>query len=253
MFDIPSETVEVAVFFLVKRQLQGRPTTLRLLSKRIGLAASRLLDAVEVYGIRYVLVSHEELRGRVARGQNNTEVLLSYMPKDYALRLNIEAERVEESFRSVMGEDPEPVDEFVEAQEKGIEVAEKLDPFSGYRITKDKYEVLKNNLITFEELVQIGREQGYSVAAIRRATGGDRMRYQLPSFFWRPYVLGKKRYYLKDVIDHLPESDRTYKSRGKLDKVRRERIGDPDTNKFIEFSRRKPKSKRDAPRKRKAE
>jgi hypothetical protein len=216
----------------------------------MGISASQILDAAETYSIRYALIPHEDLQGRIAWGQGNTEVLLSYMPDEYALRLGIKACEVEKSFRSILGEDPKPVDEFLEAQEMGALIGDTLDPYAPYRITRDKYEVLKEHLVTYEELVQVAREHGYSVAAIRRATGGDRMRYPLPSFFWRPYVLGKKRYYLKDVIDHLPESDLTYKSRGKLDKVRRERVGDPETNKFIEFSRRKPKSKRDAPRKR---
>lgn len=229
--------LELATIYLTKRQLQGRPTTLRRLGKRMGISASQVLDGLESKGLRYVLLAHEELGGRKKRGTTNTEVLLSHVPEAYAKSISLDAQAVEESFREVFRSDPEPVDDYVEAQEAGQVIADTLDPFAPYRITPDKYEVLKEFLITFEELVQVAREQGYAVSAIRRACGGDRMREPLPSFFWRPYVLGKKRFYLKDVVDHLVESDKTYASRGKLNRVRMQRYGDPEVNKFIQFSR----------------
>lgn len=69
------------------------------------------------------------------------------------------------------------------------------------------------------------------------------MSLPLPSFFWRPYVLGKKRFYLKDVLQHLAESDKTYSSRAKLDRKRKGRFGTPDGQKFIQFSESKPQKR----------
>jgi hypothetical protein len=247
MAQVSREEIEIAVTYLVKRQLQGRPTTMRQLGKRMGIMSGRVLDAIEAQGVLYVLVTHEELAGRVTWGHSNTEVMLQHVPEYYAKIIGVSVDEIEKSFTDIYGEQPKPHPRYKQALANGEPIAESLDPFAGYRIDRDKYEALKVHLITFDELVQVAREKGFSVAAIRRATGGDRMRLPLPSFFWRPYVYGKKRFYLKDVLYHLGESDLTYRSRGKLDGRRKVRFGEPTKKKFIEFG--ELKVAKSAPRK----
>lgn len=249
---ISLEQVEIAVTYLAKRQLQGRPTTLRQLGKRMNFVSGAVLDAMEERGVRYALIPHDEIGSRVRWGQSKTEVMLRYVPENYAKILGVSVGEVEKSFTRIFGENPKPVAEYVEAQEYEAYVAEKVDPFSDYRISRDKYEAIKKDLITFEELMQVAREKGFSVSAIRRATGGDRMSLPLPSFFWRPFVLGKKRFYLKDLLYHLDESDKTYTDRTKRDQKRMGRYGTPDGKKFIRFSEPQPQ-KRAKKRKKKDE
>lgn len=205
-----SDVIDIAVSYVAKRQLQGRPTTMRQLAKRIGLGSSTIKGVLEQHGVQYVLIPYDDKHW----SQSNIEIVLSTLPENIAVRNGFSVEEIEKSFERLFEEEPEPVEQEEDGIEADIETDPvlNLDPYAPYRITSAQYQALRNELIDFPTLVEEGKKRGYPYRAIFRAVGGDRMRYKLPSAVWRPYFYKKKRYYLKEVLNHLNEVYLTYKN-----------------------------------------
>jgi hypothetical protein len=205
--------VPTAVGYLARRQIARRPTTLRQLSKRMGLGSTTITGMFETHGgIVYHLVRH----GNRTR-QGNIEIFLEKVPVELAESANISLEELESSFREHFRNGsprPLPAAERINSGipgEPNRPLVDDIDPYHAYRIREDEFEVLRPELITMRELMAHARAQGYSYSAIVRAVGGDKMRFQLAGPTWRPYIFRNKRYYLRAVLANLAESDATYK------------------------------------------
>lgn len=209
-----NEIVNVVLVYVVKRQRQGRPTTLRQVSKRVGVGAptiQSLLDEAKV--LYYVIAYGEDYR------KHKVEVAIRTLPEKVAIRAGLTVEMVEKSYRDVFGEgEPQIIQEIEPSENRGEETpalglkGEVIgDPYAPYRIGSDEYRKLEKRLITYEDLIRQGRERGAAGSAVMRAVGGDRMKYPLVSSLWRPYVYRNHRYYLKEVLKNLDEVYTTYK------------------------------------------
>lgn len=212
---IPETQILVdAVRYLCARQLADRPTTLRQLSQRMGLGAPTLLGRFEKAYVHYVLIPYGK-----GWGNGNIEILLQEIPDKLAEETGIENQELLSTYEKILKTREA---EFLEKQERitvpedspgeELEPYEEMDPYAPYRIGLQEFRMLEHQLISYAELREIARERGYKSTAIMRATGGDRMRYKLPSMHWRPYVFRNKKYYLKEILRHLSESDRMYKN-----------------------------------------
>lgn len=203
-----SDVIDTAVSFVARRQIQGRPTTMRQLAKRVGLGASVIKSVFEEHGIQYVLIPYGE--GKWA--QSSIEIALMTLPEKVALRNGYTVKDVEDSYEKIFNSvQPEPLEPDEEGVFATIDPVLNMDPYGPYRIGTKEYQTLKHELIDFRTLVEEGKKKGYPYRAIQRATGGDRMRYKLPSPIWRPYVYKKKRFYLREVLNHLNQVYKTYK------------------------------------------
>lgn len=213
---IPMEQViDVVVSYVVKRQVQGRPTTLRQLSKRVGLGAPTIKGILEKHLVQYVLIPY----GKKDWVTSGIEIAITAMPDMLAERNHFTVQQVEESYQRFLGDMKlEPVEEEEYEDEEGeIDPVTNMDPYAPYRINTEQYQTLKHELIPYLELIREARKRGFSGSAVMRATGGDRMRYELPGPLWRPYVYRNKRFYLREVLNHLNQSYKTYKLSGTAD------------------------------------
>lgn len=208
---VPMEQViDVVVLYIVKRQLQGRPTTLRQVSKRVGLGAPTIKAQLEKYSVKYVLIPYGEKEWVTS----STEIAIQSMPSRLAERNGLTIEQVEQSYVDILDSvELEPLESEVEEEEdvEELDPVTNMDPYYPYRIDTNQYQALKHELIDYRGLIREARKRGYSGSAIMRAVGGDRMRYALPGPLWRPYVYRNKRYYLREVLNHLNQCYRTYK------------------------------------------
>src|SRR5690606_17032795 len=193
--------------------------------KRMGLGGERLTGIFERERVQYVLIPYA---GK--RLQGNIEILLSQLPEQLAIELGIDNVELQESFQKMFAKSQikalEPHEALpVPENSPGDELSpeETMDPYAFYRINDRQFVSLQDQLITFDELVRVAKKKGYTYRAIYRATGGPKMRYILPSQLWRPYVYRKKRYFLKEVLHYLHESDKTYQNPGVVQRNRRER------------------------------
>lgn len=210
------EVLDVALTYILRRQFQGRPTTVRQVSKRIGLGISTVKTLFEQYNVVYVLFSQDEEWSSTA-----VEIAIRSMPEYLAERNGFTLSDIETSFNRLFGEGgAEKLEEDsllfqVEPlrTEEALVLSEihEMDPYHAYRIDTNQFKVMKPHLISLEDLKAEAKRKGYPTSAIMRAVGGDRMRYGLVSPVWRPYVYRNIRYYLKDVLNHLPEVFQTYK------------------------------------------
>jgi hypothetical protein len=210
---IPMEQViDVVVFYLAKRQIQGRPTTLRQLSKRVGLGAPTVKAELEKHMVQYILIPY----GDRIWVTSSIEIVLVTMPEKLAARNGFKLEDIEASYNRYFGEEElEPLDD--EGEVEDIDPVTNMDPYAPYRITTRQYQALKHELISFPELIREGQKRGYAGRAIERATGGNRMRYALPGPLWRPYVYRNHRYYMREVLNYLHQAFATYKLPGTAD------------------------------------
>lgn len=205
------EVLDVTVAYLIRRQLQGRPTTLRQLSKRIGLGVPTIRGLLEKSQVEYILISHNETKWSASA----TEIAIKSMPENIARRSHLTKSQVEESYEKIFGEEElTPVVKEVKLPKKEdpvLAAVVNVDPYYEYRITADEYRRLKDDLFDYKTLIKEVRKRGYPGAAVLRAVGGDRMRYELVTPVWRPYVYRNRRYYHKEVLKHLNDLYRTYK------------------------------------------
>jgi hypothetical protein len=203
-------------------------------SKRIGSSIEVALSLLDYNQVKYML-------SPLGKGDRltTTEILIEDMPDDLLGIVGLSREVITSSFEKIVG-DSHKLSELKNStvSEQNVRVLEGLDPYARYRITHDQFKTLEDQLISYEELEQVAREKGFKVSAIRRAVGGDRMRLTPISPLWRPFVLGKKRYYMRDVLRKLDESDLTYKDESVRLRVRDRRRKNMDTGKRISFSRR---------------
>lgn len=218
---IPMEDViDVLIIYLAKRQMQGRPTTLRQMSKRIGLGAPVLKAELEKNAVQYILIPHGE-RDWVT---SSTEIAIVSLPEKLASRNGLSLEKIEESFQKYFGKhglEPIDLDDQLTVGDRVLD----MDPYAPYRITTDQYRALKSQLISYPQLIQEARERGYSGRAVERAVGGNRLRYGLASELWRPYVFRNHRYYLREVLNYLAESYTTYLMDSTAEKKKNQREG----------------------------
>lgn len=218
---IPEERVlERALKFISKRQLKKRPTTLRELGNTIGIGTARLRVLFEKEHIEYVLVPHTNnlYNGFI-------EILLISIPERIAEDYRLDNEALYKAYQEMIG-DTKPKEPVYPYPDGDVEMSleEAIDPYAPYRISKEYFETIKENLITFDELVARAKKKGYSRLAIRRATGGWNMRYILPSDYWRPYIVSpaNTRYYDKRVLRHLSEVFKLFESEESGEKARRQ-------------------------------
>lgn len=206
---IPLEqVVDVVVSYVVRRQIQRRPTTLRQVSKRVGLGVPTVKAQLEKAGVQYVLIPYGE-KEWVTSG---IEILITSMSERLAERNFFTVQQVEQSYRDFIGDvELLPLEEEEEGDDEDFDPVENMDPYYPYRIDTKQYQALKHELIDYQTLIREARERGYSGSAIMRSVGGDRMRYALPGPLWRPYVYRNKRYYLREVLNHLNQSYKNYK------------------------------------------
>lgn len=234
------ELVYTAVMYLGKRQLQKRPTTLRQLSKRMGIGGPRILGIFEQHHVIYTLIPYAE-KAFISQ----LEVLLKEIPEEIASRAGIPKEEVEASYSDLLAEAEVAEEEFLTVtphtlvNEDVLEPVEAIDPLVYYRIDEEQLNALMPELITYKELVAAAKKKGYRPSAIWRATGGDRMEFKLPGPLWRPYIFRKKRYYLKEVLNYLDQSDLTYKKRSTAELRRQERNGSRKNEPYIDFDPKK--------------
>lgn len=209
---LPSYRVlEIAIKYISHRQIQGRVTTLRQFATRCGLGVSRLKGMFEKNKVEYVLLPHQSWRS------HSIEILIKDVPQELADLYKIDRKLVQRSYGKLLKEAKEmdKVEKIAATEDSpGFEMTpeEEVDPYLPYRINDQQFAALIDDLIEWSELLRIALDRGYSKWAIYRATGGPMMRYVFPSEVWRPYIVGKKRYFLREVLKHLPESDKTYKS-----------------------------------------
>lgn len=209
------EVLDVTVSYLIRRQLQGRPTTLRQMSKRIGLGVPTIRGILEKNQVVYYLISHSE----DSWSASSTEIAIRTMPEELARRNNLTQHQIEESYRKIFGdEEPQPIkrnrrgDNLRKPPEDPImEAVNNADPYYQYRIDGEEFKRLKDKLLDYHTLIKEVRKRGYPGSAALRAVGGDRMKYELASPVWRPYVYRNRRFYHKDVLNHLNDLYKTYK------------------------------------------
>jgi len=229
-----STLLDSVLTYLIRRQMQGRPTTVRQVAKRVGLGHQIIKALMEKNKVDFVLIPIDS--SRKSWTQNTIEVAIRDLPDLIAERNNFKAEEVRQSYIDIFGE-PEPLPTVTKVGKKKAPLAkarpdevnpQTYDPYYLYRITTEEYQTLKNDLITLDELLAEARRKKYPLRAVRRATGGDRMKYRLASPVWRPYVYRNKRFYLRDVLQKLHECYRTYQHAETAEKKwrqRREQIG----------------------------
>lgn len=217
-----AKVLETALSYLVRRQLQGRPTSVRNLSKRMGLGGSTLLAKMrQEEGLEFMLVQHSEefIQGKV-------EILIRDLPPFWYGFLGVDAETLKESFDALLPEGAAPLEDdptILAPEEVRISDAETLDPYHPYRITEEQFYTLRPHLITSRELFNEATKRGYSSSAISRATGGDRMRFKIVGPLWRPYIYQGKRYFLREVLSVLEQSYKSYKFRSTATRKRLKR------------------------------
>ena len=205
-----SDVLDVTVAYVIRRQLQGRPTTLRQLSKRIGLGVPTIRGIMEKHQVDYVLIPHND-----SWAASSTEIAIRTMPEAIAARSNLTQIQVEVSYRKIFGdEEPEPLEEeevTVSEEDPIMAAVSNVDPYYAYRIDINQYNRMRGELFDYGTLIKEVKKRGYSGAAVLRAVGGDRMKYELVSPVWRPYVYRNRRFYHKDVLQHLNDLFKTYK------------------------------------------
>lgn len=218
---IPMERIiDVVVAYIVKRQMQGRPTTLRQMSRRVGIGVSAIKGLLEKNLVQYILIPYGEKEWVTS----SIEIVIQSVPPMLALRNHFTTEEVEESYQRFMGDmeiellDPEPM----EADER-INPVDNMDPYASYRIDTRQYQAIKHELISHKKLIREGIKRGFPGRAIDRATGGNRMRYIPAGALWRPYMYRNNRYYLREVLNHLYQVFNMYKrqSTAELKKYRK--------------------------------
>jgi hypothetical protein len=234
------ELIYTAVRYLGRRQLQGRPTTLRQLSKRMGIGGSRILGIFEQFYVIYTLIPYAE-RSFISQ----IEVLLKEVPELIAERSGVPKENLEQAYVRLLEEVEVEKEDLLTvyphtlADEDMLNPVETVDALVYYRITEDQFQTMLPELISYEQLMKAAKKRGYRGSAIWRATGGDRMEYKLPGPLWRPYIFRKKRYYLKEVLNYLDQSDLTYKKPSTARLRREKRTGIIESTPHIDFSPKK--------------
>lgn len=216
---IPLEfVIDVEVFYIVKRQLQGRPTTLRQVCKRVGLGAPMVKGILEKNRVQYILIAYGE-KDWVTSG---IEIAIKSLPENIAIRNGYTTQQIEDAYEKYFGdyvlekvEETVPIDPGTIFKRGGPKEEEDpvlaADPYAYYRIDTPQFQVLKHELIAYSDLIKEAMDRGYSGSAIRRATGGHRLIYELAGPLWKPYMYKNKRYYLREVLNHLNQSYKTYK------------------------------------------
>ena len=220
-----NEVAPVVLAYIIKRQQQGRPTSLRQVSKRVSLGMPTIRTCLDrektlYYEIAYGghILSHE------------IEIAVRSISERMASAIGVSVAEVEESYRRIFGEG-EP--DIVRTVESPIKVSNKPslvtlkaevvgDPYAPFRIEREEYRRIKKNLISYASLIQEARLQGVPGSAVMRAVGGDRLRYSPVSPAWRPYIYRNHRYYARDVLKRLDEVFLTYKHRNYGERKRRE-------------------------------
>lgn len=206
------ELAAVVLTYVIKRQRQGRPTTLRQVSKRVSMGVPTVLHYLDLEKVNYIILAY----GNDQR-DHKTEIAIRSIPAALAARMVYTVAQVEESYRAIFGEGETPVvykadPANARADKAGLLRAEVVnDPYGPYRIDSESYRALKKNLIAYDELIKLVRERGIPGSAAMRAVGGDKLRYPLASPVWRPYIYRNHRFYHKDVLKHLDEVYTTYK------------------------------------------
>lgn len=232
------DQLQTLLTYQVRRQLQGRPTTLRQLSKRMGLGAPYVQGLLERSSIQYSLISYVDTP---KTHLDNVEILLGSMPEKLAAEMGVDLEALAYSYNRVMREETEPLERVEERKtptlpgEEVLEELDSVDPYARYRISEEQYAALRHQLISFQELMTEARMRGYKTTAIRKATGGSRMRYPLAGPLWRPYLVGKKRYYLRELLKNLDQSDKMYLHQSVAKRRKAARKGKEEPQKLIDF------------------
>lgn len=206
----------VLVMYLAKRQLDGRPTTLKEVTDRLGLGSAYLLGILEKFKVRYALINHNE---KNTYSPKTTEVVLGEIPEDLAFDTGVSRERLILSYEKIFNTREMP----------DLVGPEKVDAFDKKRLTERQFKVLEPFMITRLQLLKLGMEAGYSQHILLRAMG-EAGRFKPPSSVWLPHIYRGKYYYAREVLNHLEECEQTY---------RRERY----TRKYKEEKKRKEEEK----------
>lgn len=215
--------------YIINRQISNRPTTLLQTAKTIGIGANSIKRYLEVSHIDYVLICHFNKTSAAM-----TEILIRDIPNEWLEEISLRKVRyqyvltgisgkaIRNSFKSIIGK--AKIREVSPVGESEI-FEEDVDYYFPYRINDRQFEILKDRLISFPELCRIAVEQGYTCSAIIRAVGGYKMLYNFPSPIWRPYIYRGDRFYSREVLKVLDESDKTYASllTGMKTKIRRQK------------------------------
>lgn len=180
--------------YIGRKQVEGRPVTLFNMSKRIGLGINRLLALLEEHKVTYSLIQHEEVYS-----PRTTEVILDYIPHDLAMDAGIDAEKISQIYRQTMkASAPDPVD------------PKKVDPFYGRRLDSRKFEMFSYMLISLQELKVAAKEAGYGRNLVLRSVGSIRG-FKPPSKLWIPLIYKRRKYFYRQILEHLHECEKTSK------------------------------------------
>lgn len=212
--------VDTALIYVLKRQVQGRPTTVRQLSKRIGLGVSTIKGKLEEEEVDYVLIMQDE----DSWSSSDLEIAIRAVPEKIAMRNNLTTEEIHDSYLAIFGND-DPVEKEAMTEVDREEAINNSDPYYPYRITTAEYRKMKDKLIGYFDLVAYAKKHGYAGSAVWRAVGGDRLILEFATPMWRPYIYQGSRYYSKEVLKHLPDLLLTYKKdrTGKVKEQKRRR------------------------------
>src|SRR5690606_6990650 len=109
------------VRYLVKRQVENRPTTLYQMAKRMGYGIEHLKGLMEEERVEYILIPHGD-----ETNYKTTEILIRSIPQSIVVELGIANQRVEESFSAAFGE-IEPISK-IDLPEIEVEIVDIVDP-----------------------------------------------------------------------------------------------------------------------------
>lgn len=247
--------VPTAVKYLLKRQIDNlEPTSQYKLSQRMGMGVEAVQSRLLRAGVEFFLMpingegSSQKLTMLYIRsmpldmldaygyGPEHLSASISFSTSVPEIR-NGEMEEVELGTEIQVPEEDPVLESVVEqvplapipfldeepAAEDEVDEVVQLDPYAPYRIDAQQFEVLRPQLLPSKELYAAARAQGFAERAINRAVGGDKMVFQPVGPFWRPFVYKGTRWYLKELLDHLEESDYTYRIQTARDKKRAKR------------------------------
>lgn len=252
--DFEKEKLTHSLRFVLCRQIANRVTTLYQLYNNVSTGTDYLKGILEKAKVEYVLIPHSEKFHR-----RTTEILISHIPEDTIeaistvkkgrkyISTGITAESIKESYNHLFGQIDvkhyAPI-EYRKVREDtpgdDLSIEEQSDPYVKYRIEKEEFEGLKDQLIKRDNLMQIAKYRGFTYNQIRRAVGEPKMRFKLVNENWRPYVYQGDRYFHISVLDFLYESDKTYFTPFEGRQQRAKRLRDsPDFKDPMKFTSRK--------------
>jgi hypothetical protein len=209
-----------SIRYLLNRQVVHRPTTLYQLSKRMGYGVEHLQGLLEAERVEYVLVSHGE-----KLDDKTTEILIRSIPETVVVELGVGNPEIEAAFISTL-DNIEPIAK-LDLPESNVQMVDLVDPLAKYRIQDRTFEIMKPELLRWQEVNTKLVRKGYAKMFFRDRFLEGKL-YEELSPVWRPFYYGVSTYFLRKCLQHVHELDQFFKVQGgftknKLAKNRRKR------------------------------